>query len=395
STRQTIDGFGAADVWNGPLTAAQNTLFWDPVNGIGLSILRIGIDVNGTPLGSGAYADAVAANKFGVKVWGAPWSPPAADKSNGSIDDGGTLLSADYASWANVLAGFAGTFKAKTGFPLYAISAQNEPDFTASYASCLFTSSQMVDFIKVLGPALHAAGTRLMAAEPDSWSNVWSGDSYGTAILADATAKSLVDVLATHDYGHASDSVSTRPAPPAGLTAPLWETEVSDLTAEDVDIGHGIQVATWIYAAITTGGASAWHYWWLVNLASDGEGLLQAGGSTATADIPKRLFTVGNFSKFVRPGYLNVAVGAAPSGVLVAAFKNPADGTAVTVAINPGSGAVTVPFFLAGGGGIAQVTPYVTSASANLAAGAPIAVSGGNFSAALGAQTVTTFVGKP
>jgi glucuronoarabinoxylan endo-1,4-beta-xylanase len=253
----------------------------------------------------------------------------------------------------------------------------------------------MVAFIKVLGPALHGVGTKLLAAEPDSWSNLWAGDNYGNAILGDATAKSLVDILATHDYGHAGDSVTTRPAPPSGMTMPLWETEMSDLTAEDVDIGHGIQVATWIYAGITTGGASAWHYWWLVNLDTDGEGLLQNGGSTAAANIPKRLYTMGNFSKFVRPGYVNVSTGTAPSGVLVAAFKNPSDGTAVLVAINPATSAVNVPFFLSGGAAIAAVTPYVTSASANLTAGAAIPVAGANFSATLGAQTVTTFVGKP
>jgi glucuronoarabinoxylan endo-1,4-beta-xylanase len=126
TVEQPIDGFGAADVWNGPLTAAQVTLFFDPVNGIGLSLLRIGIDVNGTPLGYGAYSDAKAAAAFGVKVWGAPWTPPAADKNNDDEDDGGALLTTDYESWATILAGFPATFKQNTGVDLYGISAQNE-----------------------------------------------------------------------------------------------------------------------------------------------------------------------------------------------------------------------------------------------------------------------------
>ena len=42
---QTIDGFGASDAFShGPLSAAQVTAFFDPTNGIGLSLLRIGID---------------------------------------------------------------------------------------------------------------------------------------------------------------------------------------------------------------------------------------------------------------------------------------------------------------------------------------------------------------
>ena len=46
TTYQTMDGFGIADVWQAKSTstAAQRTLFWDPVNGIGMTILRVGID---------------------------------------------------------------------------------------------------------------------------------------------------------------------------------------------------------------------------------------------------------------------------------------------------------------------------------------------------------------
>jgi glucuronoarabinoxylan endo-1,4-beta-xylanase len=395
SVKQTMDGFGAADVWAGSLSAAQNTLFWDPVNGIGLSLLRVGIDGNGTALGSGAYADAIAANKFGVKVWGAPWSPPAADKSNNDVNNGGTLNTSAYSSWANVLASFAATFKSKTGFALYGISAQNEPDFSASYASCLYSKSQMVAFVKVLGPLLAAQNVNLIAAEPDSWSNLWSGDSYGTAILADPAASSAVNIIATHDYGHKSDSVTTRPAPPAGTKQHIWETEMSDETAPDVDIAHGIQVATWVYAGITTGGASAWHYWWLNNINTDGEGLLQKAGTTGDIRAPaKRLYTLGNFSKFVRPGYVRVDVsGSAPSGVLLSAFKNPNDGTVVVVAINPSTSAVNLPIFLSGSHAT-QATPWVTSASLNLAQQSPLAVTSSSFSATLSAQSVTTFVSK-
>src|SRR5213075_2708958 len=124
--RQTIDGFGAADAFlRAPLTADQNALFWDPTNGIGLSLLRVGINPNGQPMGAGTFADAEAANAFGVRVWAAPWSPPASDKSNNSIMKGGSLNSDAYASWAAVLAGFATSFQQTTGFPLYAMSAQN------------------------------------------------------------------------------------------------------------------------------------------------------------------------------------------------------------------------------------------------------------------------------
>jgi glucuronoarabinoxylan endo-1,4-beta-xylanase len=399
-THQTMDGFGAADTWTpgGALSAAQGKLFFDPVNGIGLSILRVGIDVNGTALGTtAAYSDIKMAASYGAIVWGAPWSPPAASKDNASEDNGGHLLTADYASWATTLAGFAATVKTQTGVDLYGVSAQNEPDFTASYASCIYSSAQMVAFVKVLGPVLAGLDppVKLLAAEPDSWSNLWSGDDFGTAILADTGASAAVNIIATHDYGHKTDSVTTRPTPPPGTAQHIWETEMSDETAADADIGHGIQVATWVYAGVTTGGASAWHYWWLINQNTDGEGLLPMGGDITNP--PKRLYTLGNFSKFVRPGYVRVDVAgtAPPSGVLIAAFQNPSDATTVIVAINSNMTAATVPLFVQGSSWPASVTPSVTSASDNLAAQTAVTLTGGNFSATLGAQTVTTFVGKP
>jgi glucuronoarabinoxylan endo-1,4-beta-xylanase len=287
TVNQTIDGFGAADVFSGtPLTTestggnpAQVTLFFDPVNGIGLSLLRIGIqDDTGTGtvglLGGAAYADAKAAGAFGVTVWAAPWSPPAKYKISGETDGVATtadnvLISTDYTAWATEIAAFPATFKQNTGMDLYAISAQNEPDFNATtYASCLYSSSQMVTFVNDLGPLLAALKppVKMLAAEPDSWDNLWSNDDYGPAILAGAN--SSVNILATHDYGHKApgDLTSTRPAPPAGTTQHIWETEMSDeTTPDDLTITQGIQTAVWVYAAITTGGANAWHYWWLIN----------------------------------------------------------------------------------------------------------------------------------
>jgi len=397
---QTMDGFGAADTWTqNALTPAQVTAFFDPVNGIGLSLLRIGIDVNGTPLGTGVYSDAIGAHAFGVKVWGAPWSPPPADKSNDTLDNGGTLNTDDYQSWATILAGFANTFQQTTGFPLYALSAQNEPDWpAASYASCVYSGLQMVSFVKVLAPMLAGLSppVKLMVGESANWSHIWGGMpfGYGSAVLADPVASKAVSILATHDYGLPNPNIPTRPAPPSGVRQPIWQTEMADLGPADLDIASGINVAIWVYAAITTGGVSAWHYWWLVNINGDGEGLLQSDGDLTNP--PKRLYTLGNFSKFVRPGYVRIeSTGTLPSTVLVVAFQNPADSTLALVAINSDTSAVPLSVAVSGSPAPSKVTPWVTSANDNLAAQTAISVSRGTFATTLAAQSVTTFVGTP
>jgi len=104
---------------------------------------------------------------------------------------------------------------------------------------------------------------------------------------------------------------------------------------------------------------------------------------------------LGNYSRFVRPGYVRVSTtGTAPSGVLLSAYKNPADGTVAVVAINSNTSDTPVSVYVSGSVPC-TITPWVTSAADNLASKAPITVSNARFTATLAAQSVTTFVGTP
>jgi O-glycosyl hydrolase len=264
----------------------------------------------------------------------------------------------------------------------------------------------MVKFIDVLGPKLHALNppVKLIAAEPDVWSDLWtSGTAFGPAILEDPTTPNPVDIFATHDYAFAPSP------PPSGVTQHIWETEVAGISGKgslisgpNVTIDNGVEMATWIANAITIGGASAWHHWWLVSQsAQDNEGLLfqpgtGPGDAGAVDNPPKRLFTLGNFSRFVRPGYVRIDVsGSLPIEVYLTAFVNPADGTLVVVAINQNTSDVSLPIGIGGTATPSQFTPWVTSATENLAQHPAVDVTGGSLTAALAAQTVTTFVSAP
>ena len=131
----------------------------------------------------------------------------------------------------------------------------------------------MVAWINVLGPALAALSppVKVLAAEPDNWGNIWGGDGYGPAIIADSMANSFVGPIATHDYGGTSAGTYGRPAPPANNTHHVWETECTP-----GDTGP-ITIATMIYAAFSTGGVSGWHYWWTEALVPNAEQSAPAG----------------------------------------------------------------------------------------------------------------------
>ncbi len=111
--------------------------------------------------------------------------------------------------------------------------------------------------------------------------------------------------------------------------------------------------------------------------------------------MTKRCYTLGNYSKFVRPGSTRVDItGVIPADVLLSAYTG-SDGKVVVVAINKGSAAASVPITIAGGTAApTMMTPNVTSATDSLVAKAAIPVTGGVFTAALDSMTVTTFVSQ-
>ncbi|HVZ33627.1 MAG TPA: hypothetical protein VG963_14445, partial [Polyangiaceae bacterium] len=373
---QVMIGFGASDKYHPLLTDQQADLFFSPTAGVGLSMLRVAIDPNGNYIGT-AKNSKLAADR-GAKVWALPWSPPASWKDNGSTSNGGHLLPAHYADWAARLTKFQDTLMASAGVRLYALSAQNESNYVAKWDSCLYTPEEMTAFLAVLGPLLAQKSPRPLLVSPEaaSWQPLWA---YTKSIMANPTVASYVDVFSVHQYSGVEAPQTTG--------RPIWETEYSTFDAATATIENGIAVAQQMYKAIVQGNASAWHYWWLIGQNKDNEGLMNQGGART-----KRLYTVGNFSKFVRPGFVRVGTTAGPSGVNVAAFKDECSGAYALVAINGGS--ATVPFgFAINGAKTMTATPWVTSASLDLRAQPAISSDGGRFSAALPAMSVTTFVG--
>jgi len=426
--RQTIEGFGINNNWKELGSSGINACF-DSASGLGLSILRIGMNENGG-VASGSGDISLARNK-GAKIIGSTWSPPASYKTNGSINDGGHLKTANYDQWASTIASFAKSNN------LYAMSMGNEPDFAScgsaepcngSYPTTLYTAEEMVAFIKVLGPKMRstAPNCKIMAPEASEWIHTWSdtsgccstpgnkpssdplkcgcftgkttscscaagkGYSYGKYLFEDKAAWAYVDILGVHQY----DTQVSVPWPsyvPVADRKSVWQTEMSGVKwwpdgSPSTDISNGVVGAGWIHNALTVGELNAWCYWWYNGGSDTNEGLLLNGQDT------KRHYTYGNYSKYVRPGMTRVDItGAIPAGVLLTAFKG-TGGKVVIVAINKGTASATVPITITGGTAPATMTPIVTSSSENWASKTALPVTSGAFTATLAGTTVTTFV---
>jgi glucuronoarabinoxylan endo-1,4-beta-xylanase len=379
---QRIDGFGASSAWVENLTSAQADMFFSTNTGIGLSLLRTRIVPGGTTVESNIM---LMAQARGAKVWSTPWSPQASFKSNTNLN-GGNFLSASNEAYASQLAGYVANVKNTCGVSLYAISVQNEPDIAADYESCLWTAQQIHDFVPYLQAALTAsnvASTKIMIAEDSSWQTNLYNDA-----MSDPSVATNVGIIACHNYDGSPPSGLPDDLPPlANPNAALWETEVSTFDPFDGSMSNAMYWANRIHLFLTVAQVNAFHYWWLVPDATDNEGLTDQYGNPA-----QRMYALGNFSRFVRPGFYRIGV-SNNAFTSISAYKDTNSGQFAIVAINSGFTPMTQIFNLTNFNAT-FVTPWITSSALSLSIQTAVVVSNASFTYSLPALSVVTFVGQ-
>jgi glucuronoarabinoxylan endo-1,4-beta-xylanase len=105
------------------------------------------------------------------------------------------------------------------------------------------------------------------------------------------------------------------------------------------------------------------------------------------------MFALGQYSRFVRPGYYRIGV-SNNAFTSVSAYKDTNSGTFAIVAINPASTTVTQVFNLTNFSTVSSVTPWITSSNLSLASQSGVGVTNSAFFYALPALSVVTFVGQ-
>jgi glucuronoarabinoxylan endo-1,4-beta-xylanase len=367
STLQTIEGFGAANIlpWRPDMdTAEVQTAFGTGPGQLGFSLLRLRLSSSTSefPL---SVPMARLASSMGANIFATPWSPPAAMKTNNNIV-GGQLSDTSYASFAAYLNSYL-TYMGNNGVPIYAISVQNEPDANVTYESCYWDATQFMNFLKYNGAAV---GTRIIMPESESFNH-----AYSDSTLNDSTACSYVSIIGGHLYG-----ATPGPYPLATSKGKeLWMTEyLSTDTSWAGDLATGKQMSDCM-----SSGMNAYVTWYIIRY---------YGPINESGVVMKRGYVMSQFSKFIRPGYVQVYnTTSVRNQVSVTAYTN---GTQIViVAVNMNTAAETQTFAFQSSIGVNTIfTPYTTSQTVNVSQGTGIATSGGSFSALLPASSITTFV---
>lgn len=408
---QRMDGFGASSAWRSTWTTAQADMFFSTNNGIGLSLLRNHISYAGSTSSNAIPSTSEIsimqlAQARGALVWSAPWTPAAGFKSTNDIYDtkhamGGGINGGSYNGsgnnitnlhYASQLANYVYSMEhSPNNVNIYALSVQNEPDAgVTNYEACQWSGQQIHDFVTNLYSALAAKGvgsTKIIIPESQNWS---SNPGLLTPTLGDPNAAADVSIIANHNYvpnNQVGDL--TTPAQLSTSGKASWETEVSQIGGSfDGSITNAVYWAWRIHLYLTAAQANAWHYWWLISLNGDNEGLADSSGNPA-----KRMYALGQYSRFVRPNYYRLGV-VNNTNTFISAFKDTNSGAFAIVAINTnGNTAIDQTFNLANFS-VASVTPWLTTSNLSLASQTPVTVGGSSFTYTLPPLSVVTFVGQ-
>ncbi|MCD7901945.1 MAG: glycoside hydrolase [Bacteroides sp.] len=290
------------------------------------------------------------------------WSPPTYMKNKlGNIS---SLKVLQYQNYANYLVKFVREFQ-KNGYPIYAISPANEPEYAASWTSCVWLpgSTTLGPFIvNYLGPSLKKANlnTKIIFGENAQWSGILGfilGSANYTANIINLNPRiKNFDVIAA-GHGYEDPITKERPAIAPFSKAlqrgmPVWLTEVSSIDYANIRWGiqDGLKWAADWHRYLSDANTSALIYWLGAVPGRNDEGLIYMDmENREDYTLTKRYETFGNFSRYIEVDSRRVTVKRGcdlPADLHVSSYKK--DNKLVVVVVNVTKKHVQTPLLVNG-----------------------------------------------
>ena len=406
TTYQTISGWGASTGFNEQnpnMTGAQADCFFSASNGscasgnsIGLEWIRIQDNQTANSVPDLATLQLAVARGAKVELGFNPQS---------------AINSSNYASNASYDVAKIQYLQAH-GVTISAVSPINEPVNSGTTAAAIDT------FVATsLWPEMNAAGLGSISITVSESSEWFSVTDYVSDCMNDSACKSHVAAVSGHAYYYGAGSQGTdgfsggfnccvdyaaNPLPSSTAGMPVWQTEVNGgATGPCPVLGNGnydasmspdaLTYAHNIHDFLTVVGGSQWLYW---NLNSGYSGC-NDGLTDSSFNPAKRFYAIGNWSRFVRSGWVRIAATASPqSGVYVTAFKNASSAAFAIVSINTNRSSASQPFNLTGLSASSVTSLDYVFNRRHSPEQPVVSVSNNSFTYTLPALSVTTFVGS-
>ena len=374
---QVIESFGASGAWWAQY-AGTNTktrdqiaeLLFDPVNGIGLNSYRYNVGAGSRDKASNspgitdprrrAYSFEKSPGEYNwnrdkAAIWFMEKavelgvdeivmfanSPLERLTKNGyAYGNPGYVSNIDpenYEAFATYLLDVAEHFKSE-GLPIKFISPINEPAFewSGGQEGSHYSDKEVIALLKVfveeIGKRDGLRGVEISGPEGSSWRNSpsqWEDDTLGLCqrIMKDSTLKNYFTSLDAHSYWSTKDAKKnfikgiTKVAPDIKLRQTEWCEMSGQTAAEKVAMPSGLMIAEVIHEDMTILDCVSWSFWTAVSAGDYGDGLVYTDGNSNNVRTSKRLWSMGNYSRYIDRGYTRVDCGGGTVNILVSAYE--------------------------------------------------------------------------
>ncbi|MDI6617312.1 MAG: glycoside hydrolase [Clostridiales bacterium] len=370
---QEIEGFGASGAW-----WAQDVGGWSNISeimdflyeskkGIGLNIYRYNIgagypcltddpwrstqtievspglyDMNRDKNSINAMKEAV---KHGATVELFSVSPPArltkSGYSSGEASGKSNLSEENEDEYAKYLADITQLFFEK-GIPVKYLSPINEPQWNwkSGQEGCHYEPGQVLDLSRKVTLELkkRKLPVKLSIDESGKWNDRDYTLSMYRTVMQDDLLSKAIDHFAVHSYWSNADDKREAAIYFSQFNnmLPLHQTEWCEMkngNAKGMDAA--LVLAKTIHEDMTILSVSTWEAWLAVAKGDYRDGLVYVNTATEEYETSKRLWSFGNYSRFIRPGYRRIKAEIEDNNLLVSAYVSPKSDKTVIVFVNP------------------------------------------------------------
>jgi glucuronoarabinoxylan endo-1,4-beta-xylanase len=322
------------------------------------------------------------------------WSPPAWMKTNCDVANGGTLKAENFADFAEYLADYIEIYKKHHGIDIYAISPANEPNLKIHYSSCEWSGAQLSDFYaNYLSQVFKRRNIIARTFGPETC-------QFGNHILKKYSdmlpgSKDMPDIAAMHGY---EDSVIETIDTQYADGKKIWMSEICEIGHNEYaefnpTIQDGLNVARSVHDYLTKANCSAYIYFWGMSKYDNNSAMVKLDLERMTYTVCKRVYTFGNFSRFVKPGFIRIrAEHDGKEDILVSAYKG-VNNELVFIALNLSNEDRSFKL-VCNGFTVDRLTAYLTDEKNNIKEKNVVILEDQSFALSLKAKSITSFIGR-
>jgi hypothetical protein len=230
------------------------------------------------------------------------------------------------------------------GLPIKYLSPINEPQWgwggkDASQEGCHYKIDQIIRVGRAVAEELtnQKLPVKVSLAESGKWNDPSYTFRLYRLLIEDDVLKEAIDHYAVHSYW--SNESDKRKAAEyfesLSNVIPLHQTEWCHMEwGKDLGMDAALVLAKEVHMDMTILSVESWSHWLGVSKYDYKDGLVYVDMKSKTYADSKRMWALGNYSRFIKEGYVRIEVSLKNNAVSASAYQSPDENKTVVVIIN-------------------------------------------------------------